>query len=146
MLKQPKIRHLLDAPKDDWYVLEEPVLFMWKELGHVRIPAGYVSDGCSVPKLLWGAFPPLGVYFVPGLVHDYLYERKEVCITLPAEKIKVYKYRVTQKEADELFLKLLNHYSPHTKRSNYLRYLYVRALGRIGWKNAKYVDIHNYKN
>lgn len=145
-MKQPKIRYLDDAPKDDWYVLVEPVSFRWKDVGFVRIPAGYVSDGCSIPKFLWGIFPPNGPYFVPGLVHDYLYEKKEAWINQPFSKISVYKYEVTRKEADALFLVLLNHFSPETRRRNYIRYLAVRVLGASWWRKARYVDIGNYKD
>lgn len=145
MVKQPKIRHLLDAPKDDWYVLEEPILFLWQEAGHVRIPAGYISDGCSVPSLLWVIFPPLGAFFVPGLVHDYLYEKKTIMINRPLESTKVYFYTITRKEADAMFLRLLNYYSPKTRKRNYIRYIFVRAFGWYNWPRVRYVDIYNYK-
>jgi len=144
-MEQPKTRYLQDAPKDDWYVLEDPVSFRWKDIGFVRIPAGYVSDGCSVPKLLQGIFPPKDAYFVPGLVHDYLYEKKEAWINRPIEAVSVYKYLVTRKDADDLFLVLLNHFAPNTRIRNYIRYLTVRIRGKSWWDNARYVDIRNYK-
>lgn len=39
---------------------------------NVRVPAGFVSDGATVPLLLRWAFPPLGRYFPAALVHDFL--------------------------------------------------------------------------
>jgi len=54
-------------------------------------------------------------------------------------------YPVKRKEADELFLLLLNRYAPHTPYRNYIRYLAVRWLGGSWWRNAKYIDITNYK-
>ncbi len=120
-LPSPAIRHLLDAPKNDWYVLVEDFLF---------VPGGYVSDGCSVPQWLWGVFPPLGAFFVPGLIHDFLYETK----------------LYSRAYADWLFLQYLGAYSPTTPRANYIRYLSVRVFGGYAWKKAKYIDINNYKN
>lgn len=38
--------------------------------GHV-VPAGFVSDGATVPRILWPIFPPIGRYLKATLVHDY---------------------------------------------------------------------------
>jgi len=40
------------------------------------VPAGYLSDGASVPRLLWRLLSPCidPVTLVPSIVHDYLYE------------------------------------------------------------------------
>lgn len=142
ILKQPPIRHLLDAPRDDWYVVEEQIVFRWNQFAYATIPEGYVTDGCSVPKALWGIFPPLGAFLVPGLIHDYLYESKEIKLEKSGEW---YVYRFTRKEADDYFLQLLNLYSPLTKRRNYIRYLVVRAFGKAYWKKAKLVNLSNYR-
>ncbi len=40
------------------------------------VPAGFVSDGASVPRLFWPLFPPMGRYFKAALVHDYLLEQQ----------------------------------------------------------------------
>jgi hypothetical protein len=39
----------------------------------VVIPAGFVTDGASVPRLFWNLIPPLGKYGQAAVVHDYLY-------------------------------------------------------------------------
>jgi len=38
--------------------------------GHV-VPAGFVSDGATVPRIFWPIFPPIGRYLKATLVHDY---------------------------------------------------------------------------
>jgi hypothetical protein len=38
------------------------------------IPAGFVTDGASVPRGLWNLFPPFGRYFKAALLHDWLYQ------------------------------------------------------------------------
>lgn len=47
-------------------------LLQQMELAGVEVPAGFVTDGASVPRLLWWLFPPTGRYFLAAVVHDYL--------------------------------------------------------------------------
>ena len=37
-----------------------------------EVPAGFISDGATVPRVLWPIFPPIGKYLKATLVHDYL--------------------------------------------------------------------------
>lgn len=39
----------------------------------IKVPAGYVTDLTSVPRVLWSIFPPNGRYAKAAIVHDYLY-------------------------------------------------------------------------
>lgn len=41
-------------------------------LAGVTVPAGFESDGASVPRWAWPLFPPVGRYFAAAVVHDYL--------------------------------------------------------------------------
>lgn len=41
-------------------------------LAGVIVPAGFISDGASVPRIFWSLFPPVGRYFAAAVVHDYL--------------------------------------------------------------------------
>ena len=43
---------------------------------HVTIPAGYVSDGASVPRFFWRLLsPPVDpVTLAPSIAHDWLYD------------------------------------------------------------------------
>ena len=38
----------------------------------ITVPAGFKTDGASVPRLLWWLFPPTGRYMAAAIVHDYL--------------------------------------------------------------------------
>jgi len=42
----------------------------------VIIPRGYISDGMSVPRLLWRLLsPPInGETLIPSIIHDWLYD------------------------------------------------------------------------
>lgn len=48
--------------------------------GH-SVPAGFISDGATVPRIFWPIFPPIGRYLKATLVHDYYlqqgYSRKQ---------------------------------------------------------------------
>jgi len=58
--------------------LLEPTLYRLCEplrLAGVKVPEGFVTDGASVPRLLWWLFPPTGRYFTAAVVHDWLLER-----------------------------------------------------------------------
>ena len=37
-----------------------------------HVPAGFVTDGASVPRIFWGFLPPVDEYFPAAAVHDYL--------------------------------------------------------------------------
>ena len=39
----------------------------------IVLPAGFVTDGASAPRLLWPLIPPSGPLLVPSLVHDFAY-------------------------------------------------------------------------
>ncbi|MBD3611114.1 MAG: DUF1353 domain-containing protein [Hydrogenovibrio crunogenus] len=56
-------QHWWQAPL---YLLLEPV----QCAGHT-VPAGFISDGATVPRIFWPIFPPIGRYLKATLVHDY---------------------------------------------------------------------------
>lgn len=38
----------------------------------VTVPAGFLTDFASVPRMFWGLFPPAGRWSLAAIVHDYL--------------------------------------------------------------------------
>lgn len=40
----------------------------------IIIPKGFETDGASVPKIFWWAFPPVEIYFGSAVVHDFQLE------------------------------------------------------------------------
>ncbi len=70
---------------EDWeYNLpdDEPVIV---------IPKGFIFDGASIPRLLWGVLSPTGLLLIPGLIHDFAY-RYDYLWALDSEGY-VYKYK-----------------------------------------------------
>lgn len=47
-------------------------------IGKVTIPAGFVSDGASVPRVLWSIYPPFGDYLEAAIVHDWYCVNKTI--------------------------------------------------------------------
>ncbi len=45
-------------------------------LGVITVPAGFVTDGASIPKVFWSIMSPFGEYFEAAVIHDFLYSRK----------------------------------------------------------------------
>jgi ABC-type glucose/galactose transport system permease subunit len=59
----------------------------------VRIPAGFITDFASIPRLFWNILPPTGTYGKAAVIHDMLYQHPE-CITPTA----------TEKQANSVLL------------------------------------------
>ncbi len=59
--------------KDHWRVLT-PFSYKIADGEWVTIPAGYLTDGASVPRLFWNIIPPWGKYGQAAVVHDLLCE------------------------------------------------------------------------
>lgn len=62
----------------------------------VNIPAGYLTDGASVPRAFWSIIPPWGNYGQAAIVHDYLCEY--LSVTCDGQPVKI-----TRRNADQIF-------------------------------------------
>ncbi len=66
-----------------WKTLR-PITYTVGKLGStwaITIPAGFETDGASVPRLLWVFFPPFGGdYDEAAVLHDYLYRTWFMCL------------------------------------------------------------------
>jgi len=51
-----------------WLMIEEYT----SSNGAVTVPAGFITDGATVPWLLQWLFPVTGEYFSAAIVHDYI--------------------------------------------------------------------------
>lgn len=39
----------------------------------ITVPAGFVTDFASIPRIFWSLLPPDGKYVYPAIIHDYMY-------------------------------------------------------------------------
>jgi hypothetical protein len=61
----------------------------------ITIPAGFVSDYASVPRVLWIWLPPHGQYSKAAVIHDHLYWTQE-CTKQQADNLLM----IAMKESD----------------------------------------------
>ena len=100
---------------------------VWRAPGvdfQVTVPAGFVSDGASIPRFLWPVLgPPVGApHFVPAVVHDFLCSR---AVT--------YGQRVL---ADAVFFLLLKQHGVSDLKRAAL-FVGVRFYGRFVWRAGR---------
>lgn len=55
------------------WVLLEDFVYTDAKLGRIVVPAGFVTDFASIPRLFWNVLPPTGTYGKAAVIHDYLY-------------------------------------------------------------------------
>lgn len=86
----------------------------------VHIPAGFITDFASVPKVFWNILPPNGRYGKAAVVHDFLYRTKGMA---------------TKAQADRVFLEAMKALGVgyFTRTSMYLA---VRAFGSSSYKGG----------
>jgi len=68
-MSNPIVEHI---PAESW---TEPT--QWRLLEDLTvleytIPAGFVTDGASIPRLFYPIFTPTGRYFKAAILHDYM--------------------------------------------------------------------------
>jgi hypothetical protein len=87
------------------------------------IPAGFITDFASVPRLLWSFFPPTGLYTKAAVLHDFLY-----IVQL-----------ISRKDADGIFKRVMK----EAGVGRIKRYLMWKAV-RIGGRYAKNIDMKKH--
>ncbi|QCD52795.1 DUF1353 domain-containing protein [Campylobacter sp. RM16192] len=101
------------------YRLKEALIYVGSDL--VVIPAGFIFDGASVPKLFTNIFPKSGArYDRAACLHDWLYATQTT----------------SRKEADDLFLQAMKADGVNwiTRKTIY------RAVRMFGWSAWRKVN------
>jgi len=62
------------AVSKNW--MEWELLIPWVSPNGIPIPAGFVTNFASVPRILWPILPPRGKYAPATIEHDYLCKKK----------------------------------------------------------------------
>lgn len=68
--------------RDHWRVTRGFVYYLG-DLGSQRwvaVPAGFLTDGASVPRAFWSLIPPWGAYGQAAALHDYLCEYLSITV------------------------------------------------------------------
>lgn len=90
------------------------------------VPAGFLTDGASVPRPFWWLIPPWGNYGQASVLHDILCETG----TMFRDELP---YEITRKEADYIFLDAMKAAGVNWFIRNTMFYG-VRGWGMLGWK------------
>lgn len=103
---------------DGRYRLVEPI-----ELFGYTVPAGFVTDGASIPKIFWSFIgsPFTGKYVEVAILHDYLYSGAE---------------DISFKEANRIFYEGMRRVGVNRFKA-YLMYIAVKLFGKKHFKGAK---------
>jgi hypothetical protein len=115
----PKVELLPKSTRGRFKTLE-PISHTLINGGILIVPKGTVSNGASVPRLLWGIYSPYGTYTYPAVVHDYLYENN----------------LYTREFADRQFLLDMGKTNTN-KFTKWLFYYVVRIFGGLNWNKYK---------
>ena len=86
----------------------------------ITVPAKYVTDLASVPRLLWNIVPPIGKYDCAAVIHDWLYQ----------------KGTVTRDQADAVLLEGMRVYGIK-KSLRAVIYAGVRVGGWVPWNKYR---------
>lgn len=91
------------------------------------VPAGFLTNGASIPKSLRWYLKPLGVMFRASVVHDYLYAEKPV----------------DREHADKIFKRIVIEDTGRRILAN-LAYAGLRAFGGDAWDRALSQDTRSF--
>ena len=67
--------------KKDYWVVKKGFRYHLDIDRYIDVPQGFLTDGASVPRLLWGFIPPWGSYGQACVLHDYLCEYLKITNT-----------------------------------------------------------------
>jgi hypothetical protein len=88
----------------------------------IVVPAGFVTDFASVPRIFWNIFPPWGKYGKAAVLHDWLYSIE---------------YKNNRKLCDDIFYEAMKILGVGFTTRNIIYYA-VRSFGWTVWnKHSK---------
>ena len=102
------IRYEAQASKilgpDHWRVITSFRYYLGSKYSEqwVTVPVGYLTDGASVPQLLWNLIPPWGSYGQAAVVHDLLCEY--LAIVVAGELVSITRERVVTRSFSSLWV------------------------------------------
>ncbi|MCK5613311.1 DUF1353 domain-containing protein [Candidatus Pacearchaeota archaeon] len=89
-----------------WKLLEDYVIEI-PGYGFIMVPAGFIFDGASIPRMFWTFLSPTGLLFIPGIFHDYGYKYNKLFSWVGTGYMANSGY--SRKFWDDMFLHIANH-------------------------------------
>lgn len=109
------------------WIVTEPYRYVTRSVRHgtvIVVPAGFITDGASVPRYFWRVIPPFGRHFNAAVVHDWLYRNQP--------------HLLTKDEADMVLLEIMEHDGVPGGRQRAM-FLAVREFGQKSYEEGKLV-------
>jgi len=106
------------------------------------IPAGFIFDGASIPRLFWNILSPSGYLFLAGLIHDFVYKYRFLYTFTTVENLnggetKVIREWYTQKQADKKFEELADRICMGAHFFTRISYIALRGFGSFAWNKHR---------
>ena len=93
----------------------------------ITVPAGFITDYASVPRMFWSWLPPWGEYGPAAILHDYLYSNSDGMLVPDPDHPRTFKI-LTREIADRIFWIAMDQLDVnHFKRD--LIYYTIRLVG-----------------
>ena len=123
-----------------WVVKEDWECNVLGEYHRYVVPAGFVFDGASIPRLFWNILNPTGYLFIAGLIHDFIYKYAFIftytCYPT-RDKNVIYRETLSQKEADYLFENLAHNICMGASFFTKSATLSLRLAGFMAWNEHR---------
>jgi hypothetical protein len=104
-----------------WVRLTRPFRYISSQ-GIITVPAGFETDGASIPRAFWSIIGPHGPYFRAAVIHDFLYA-----------KASDESFKVSRKIADCLFKEAMFNGGVNW----FTREKIYQAVRMFGWRSFK---------
>lgn len=115
---------------DNWF-------FIMPDGTIIMIPRGFIFDGASTPKFLWGLLDPVGILLIQGLIHDFGYRYDYLWAFDENRQLYKLYLHAGRKFWDDMFLDVGNDLLD-MQVTGYLSWGALRSFGWIAWdKNRK---------
>lgn len=111
-----------------------PFVFLSPTVGRVEVETGFDTDYASVPRALWGLYPPDGDYTPAAVIHDALYWHQATAEPTEANLDVGHVRTVCREVADRVFLEAMEALAIPAARRRIL-YRAVRLFGARAWEN-----------
>ena len=103
----------------------------------IIIPKGFIMDGASIPKPLWGLLSPVGLLLTGGLIHDFAYRYDYLWSIDDDGTLYKYHHGAGQERWDKLF-KAVNIHVNGMIAVDHVTYGMLRAFGFLAWNENRF--------
>lgn len=120
----------------EWELTEDWSFKLPNDGPTVMLHKGFVFDGASIPRPLWGVLSPTGLLLVPGVIHDYAYRYEFLWQLNDDGTVSKYKIAEGRECWDTLFFEVGKEVNGLTYIDKLAHYA-VSKFGESPWENNR---------